>query len=663
MADSVGGPELGSLTISPDTGQAGTWGTWVVTLKVGADGIATGGGVQVALPLRWHPYIRQASKRLQTTDPTDAFYVSARTSRSDVALRCEMVDPSDDELPKTSHKQIGGRQPVARYGWTVWVTMERGTLSAGDTIDILYGDTSHGGRGMTPPLYTGSPDLVHAGVDSNGDGEHVLLPDERLPLVTHTPGPPVELLIVLPSRSVVGEPGRLRMVALDQFHNPVPSPGIAVSLVVVDGEATLGESRVDLGGPSTLGSRTVSITPTKPGPLRVRGTSSDGELYSRSNASMVFAEPPAERLYWGDLHSHTHYSYDGVGNGDDHFAYAKYGSLLDVYCTADHNNALSMTRQGWQENLEYNEKWNEPGTFVTMVGFEMGFGRGIGHRNVYHRNAEGAYWEAGEIKLQEIWEQATRGETITVPHHTGGTFGLPGYGNDGPHDWSIHDPRFQTTFEIYSSHGHSEEYAPNHPLSMDLTDFTLQGPQNPGSYAQDAWLAGLKMGVIGSSDNHMSQPGKEGFGVIAVWSSSFDRETVFDAIRERRTYGTTGSRIYLEFYVNGHPMGSEIDLARGEAADVHVVVEGTGPLRWIEILRADLDRPDERFTIVHREWFAGMAPEARNAGPQYGFTLDWSDSEPPANGMYYVRTRQRDYVHGRVAEAWSSPVWMARAPG
>jgi len=653
MAQSAGAKDLGTVTISPDTGQVGTWGTWIATLTVGAGGIATGGGLQMSLPVRWHQWIRNSARRLQTTDPTDAFYVSVKTSRANVTLRCEMADATDAEFPKGPRMNLGGWRPESRYGWTVCVTVERGALGAGDTVDVVYGDTSRGGRGFTPPLYAGSPELVHAAVDTTGDGEHAMLPDESLPLLSHTPGPPVELLIVLPTHGVVNQPGTLRMVALDEFHNPVAAPDTEVNLVVEEGGASIDESPVTLGGPSTLGSRTVTITPTEAGVLRVRGTSADGRLYTRSNPSVVSDEAPAERLYWGDLHSHTQYSSDGTGTGDDHFAYAKYGALLDVYCPTDHNNDMSLTREGWRHNIEYVERWHDPGTFVTLFGFEMGFGEGIGHRNVYHKNAEGEYWESGEITLQDIWEQGTGGEMITIPHHTGG-MGQPGGGIY--HDWSIDDPRFQTTIEIYSSHGHSEEYNPNHPLSMDIADFTLQGPRDPGNYAQDAWLAGLKMGVIASSDNHMAQPGKEGFGVIAVWASEFTRDAVFEAIRQRRTYGTTGSRIYLEFSVNGHPLGSEITLAPGQPADIHVEVLGTAPLRWIEVLRADLDRPEEKFTVVRREWFPGAAT-------QLGFTLHWSDSEPPANGMYYVRTRQRDFVHERVAEAWSSPVWVTRGPG
>ena len=57
------------LTIDPDTGRVGTWGTWVATFAVGKSGIAAGGGIRVALPNRWHQWFRNSARRLQTVDP------------------------------------------------------------------------------------------------------------------------------------------------------------------------------------------------------------------------------------------------------------------------------------------------------------------------------------------------------------------------------------------------------------------------------------------------------------------------------------------------------------------------------------------------------------------------------------------------------------------
>ncbi len=651
--------ETGALTIAPNTGRAGDWGSWVVTYTVGAAGIATGGGLRVALPERWHQWWRNSARRVQSVDPTAPFYVTAHADRPGVRLRCEVVDASDAEYVKTFRANVG-YPPSSRYAWTVAATVSEGALRAGDTINVVYGDVSRGGRGFTPPLWSGSPERVRAAVDATGEGEYTLLPDGALPWLNNEPGPPVELLLVLESRAAVGREMRARMVALDEFHNPVPAPETAIHLVVESGAATLAENPVKLGNASTWGCQEFWVTPTESGALRIRGTSHDGRLYGLSNPSKVVAsaeaseETPETGLFWGDIHSHSQYSWDGTGTRDDHFRYARYASLLDVYCASDHNDRRSMSQDDWRQNVAYTEKWNEPGAFATILGYEASFGAPYGHHNVYYRGGEGPLYYNDEETLEDIWRRGERenltGAMFTIPHHTGG-FARPGGGVK--HDWRIDNPSFRPSIEIYSSHGLSEEHAPDHPLSMDVSDFTFNGPGDPGNYTVDAWLAGLKLGVIGSSDNHGAQPGKEGFGTLAVWAPELTREAAFDAIRDRRTYGTTGSRIYLEFTVNGEPMGGETTIAAGQPVAVRVEALGTGPLRWIHVLRADLDQPDAGFSVVHQEWFPGSSAPL-------DFSLDWTDDNPPARAIYYARVRQRDLVHGRVAQAWSSPVWVTR---
>jgi hypothetical protein len=80
----------GRLSVSPDEGTVGEWGTWTVRYTAGPDGLATGGAVRVALPLTWHQWHRNSARALQATRPAEPFYVAARGPRPDVELRCEV---------------------------------------------------------------------------------------------------------------------------------------------------------------------------------------------------------------------------------------------------------------------------------------------------------------------------------------------------------------------------------------------------------------------------------------------------------------------------------------------------------------------------------------------------------------------------------------------
>lgn len=648
--------DLGHATITPDHGRTGEWGTWTVHYVAGQAGIATGGAVRVSLPDRWNQWWRNSGRRVQASEPHEPFYVSARCLREGVTLRCAIESElpyhpdGTSEFAKNSRHDVAGRG--SRYTWVIQVTVEAGTLAPGDALVVVFGDRSGGSRGFTPPLWVGSPERLQLAVDPAGTGTFAMLRAEARPVLSTSPGDPVELSVIVPSTSVAGEPADALVVALDERQNPVCVPGLRVHVRVLSGQAAFiapdgiaaASITVTLDDAARWGSARVRFIPGEAGTIRLRGQSEDGRLFAASNPSLCLAAVPAERLYWGDLHSHSHYSWDGTGTGDDHFRYARDVAGLEVYGNADHGESISPAE--WEETIAYNAAYYELGRFVTLVGYEDSFGMPYQHHNVFYRGERGVLIHSRQMTLPEFWAQAVPGEVITIPHHPAG-FGRPG---GGPRiDWSIQDSRFRTTVEIYSSHGLSEEYAPEHPLSLDIVDFTFQGPADPPSYVQDGWLTGQRMGVIASSDNHWSQPGKDGYGIMAVYAPALTREAVFDAIVQRRTYGTTGARIVLDFQANGVPMGGECQRAPGTPVRIQAEITGTGPLRWLEVLRANMDA--QAWRIVHRQWFPGGSAPLRA-------TVDWTDAAPPARALYYLRVRQRDLIHGRVAMAWSSPVWV-----
>ena len=91
------------------------------------------------------------------------------------------------------------------------------------------------------------------------------------------------------------------------------------------------------------------------------------------------------------------------------------------------------------------------------------------------------------------------------------------------------------------------------------------------------------LSTIAASDDHRSHPGQPHWGVAAVRAPELTREAVFDALYGRRTYGTTGARILLDFTVDGAPMGSEIT-ADGPPR-LHVEAHGTDVIESVQILR------------------------------------------------------------------------------
>ena len=100
---------------------------------------------------------------------------------------------------------------------------------------------------------------------------------------------------------------------------------------------------------------------------------------------------------------------------------------------------------------------------------------------------------------------------------------------------------------------------------------------------------GHEVGFIGSSDNHVGHPGYTGIGnaqqggLAAVIASENTSQSIFDALRNRRTYATTGERIILDLSLNGGQMGTRV--ANSERRELTCRVFGTHPVDSIDMIK------------------------------------------------------------------------------
>jgi hypothetical protein len=456
---------------------------------------------------------------------------------------------------------------------------------------------------------------------------------------------PAEILSYVPSTAAVGEGGFLRLVVVDEYGNRVTDFAGECTLSA-DGAAADLVDRVAFH-PRDQGMIDVAYRALSDGILRIRVTGPHG-LDAVSNPGLITSSVPVNRLYWGDIHSHAHDSFDGVG--DFPFEYAREVAKLDFYALTEHVERWG--RERWDSLKDRVISHNVPGEFVTLFAYEATFGLPWGHHNVYFADTDGPIFGATDGTLIDLWNQLERGRALTIPHHTGVRFGrmppgtppalgIPGGETPNP-DWQYHDPEFRRLIEIYSGHGQSESYDPDHPISYEnslfSTNFSVQGPH----YAIDAWRRGLRLGVVASSDNHKGQPGRGELGLTAIRAPSLDRQEIFRALRQRRTFGTTGARIILDFTIDGEQLGAP---SRALRHDLSISVHGTDEIEQIDLLRCDLTA--QELTIAER-----FVPGALD------LVTMWSDPRALRYGFYYMRVKQRNFYRGRPVYAWSSPLWV-----
>ncbi|HUH12748.1 MAG TPA: CehA/McbA family metallohydrolase, partial [Longimicrobiales bacterium] len=352
------------------------------------------------------------------------------------------------------------------------------------------------------------------------------------------------------------------------------------------------------------------------------------------------------RLFFGDIHQHSSLS-DGMGTVEDTYTRSRDRYGLDFAALADHEwfvrNRLLPSE--WAYIQAVNASFHDPGTFVSIPAYEWTGRRyplGPGHKNVYFPDEGRPIYSLTDTlfdETPELFAQLKRDGAVAVPHHIGWT----------GTDWEHHDPVAQPEVEIVSVHG-AFEHMGNEPI--------VHRGGTPGMFVQDGWARGLRFGVLGSSDGHglawhhgvgrKEDPWQQ--GLTGVWAPELTREAVFEALKARRVYATSGAPIRLWLEARGGEgaaveeapraeMGGELSVSGPPTLESRVV--GTARVRYVYLLRDN--------AVIHS--YGGDAD-----GGRYGSFTFVDEDVAPGTHWYYLRVVQED---GEVA--WSSPIWVTVA--
>lgn len=345
------------------------------------------------------------------------------------------------------------------------------------------------------------------------------------------------------------------------------------------------------------------------------------------------------------------------------------------------------------------------------------------------------------------WMQVQRknGSTLlAIPHNANASDGLMfslSDSNGKPLDaaYNAERARNEPLYEISQIKGTSEtmpELSPNDEFAgFELWDYTLSAdserPKNRvGSYARRALLDGIKLqaegkgnpfkyGFIGDTDTHNAAASNEEFnytgkfgvevdpehrlngfkgqpagqvqqvrefssgGLAGVWAQENTRESIYDAMLRKETFGTSGTHIKLRFFggwdfgaadVKGHdfvqagykrgvPMGGDLrgETAKGKAPTFMVWAARdplSGNLDRIQVIKgwvtADGRQHEKIYDVA---WSGDRKPDAAGKLPAVGSTVDakqatytntigapelsavWKDPDfdPTVNAFYYAR--------------------------
>ena len=632
---------IGRLSIEPRgpfvTGQRLTLR---VMLTVGPTGMSAGQRLRIGLPnTGWQePVVPQHRYWDELVSGSDRRYAPFHPVNTTVRLQSQ-GEPTA-ALHTMERMLVPDEDPAEAYWrWWITVTLESDDLSPGDRIEVTYGD----------PRFTGQPARIQTFAENQinlsayletADGTWVRPADAPV-FLDVVAGPAVRANIVVPS--IWRDHGPTARIAFTDACHCLPSEVPTEKLVVRDGQwRRIGELPTAIDTPVEVKLKPGDVVL---GPLSL--TNSGGnKVWGKANPYALSQNPRDSQLFWGDLHAQSEFHVmhsqrkdarqvgwsKGISSGtpDDVYQYARDVALLDFVAITDQG---AITGVGWDLLQEKAEQYNGPGRFATFKAYEAG--TPTGHRNVYFRGGDHEPAQSSESfnYLPEFLYEYYRGrdDVIMIPHHVKAWT-----------DWSFHDPQLEPLMEIYSCWGQSEN------PSLDRWNKGM----TPGAGAWEALARGYRLGMIASSDNHVGMAGRSyphdrqvhtpfPGGLAAVWAPELTREAIFDALRARRCYGTTGARIILDVWVMDHPMGSIVQLKDPTLPrEIRVDARGSDEIKKIEIV-------SNGHEVVHVQ-------QPSNRGTQDHMQFEWSDDRPTQQETYYyVRVTQRD---GEMA--WSSPVWV-----
>ena len=309
----------------------------------------------------------------------------------------------------------------------------------------------------------------------------------------------------------------------------------------------------------------------------------------------------------------------------------------------------------------------------------------------------------------ENWEAKTGGRALAIPHNgnmsNGWMFSLVRYdGTPINSEWAAARERWEPLYEIFQYKGAGEVHPALAPLD-EFADYEIWdtadlggNPKKPGDieqeYLRDALKNGLalqarfganpfKYGMVSGSDTHTAlmtggeednfwgkfnlaepNPGRwehiarkekeydrrewtySAQGITGVWATSNTRAALWDAMKRKETYASSGPRIALRFfagyafsdedtegnvaangYSKGVPMGADLAAATDGAAPTFLIAATKDPeaahLDRVQVIKGWIDASGEAQEIIYDVvWSGDRQPDGHGKLSAVGNTVD-----------------------------------------
>ena len=459
-----------------------------------------------------------------------------------------------------------------RHGWHPFdhtlIAELQGVLPAGATFGIRFGGVPGQSPGFQVQTFIeeASPVCVRLRPGSDAPWQEIAKPTVRIQGAA-----PARLVATAPSQSTAGLPVDLHIRVEDMWGNPA-SLSAPLPVTVSQQGRILATASVPATGwiripvvAGAAGMLTFTVQAVQ-----------HPDLVTESNPTWVALGAPETLLVWGDLHAQSVIGC-GVRSIDDYFRHARDFAATDF--SSHQANCFLVSNDEWTKTERSTKAINDDGRFVTLLGVEWsGASRVGGDHNLYF---PGDSAELRRCSHQFVSDKSDIDTDLThvrdvYAHYTGSDTLIAVHVGGRTADLQYHDPALDRLLEVHSTHATSEWFL------------------------FDALRRRYRFGVVAGSDGvdgrpGASHPGRMGVrnvrgGLTAVVLPALNRRNLWQALKDRRCYATTGERIVLSFQTGTNAMGDEVHLRLADGAALppfDVAVDGTAGIEAIDFFRDD----------------------------------------------------------------------------
>lgn len=375
------------------------------------------------------------------------------------------------------------------------------------------------------------------------------------------------------------------------------------------------------------------------------------------NPILVIAQ---ERVYFGNLHSHTSYS-DGVGTPRDAYRYARDTAKLDFLALTEHNHkeAIGRDRIGIATNpglydggpnslIAIARTFTVNGRFVALYGQEYSVISQGNHVNVFEVPAVITAPNGRFDKLVELLastSDSTGGPPIVMFNHPKSTstiqsneYGLDDFGSDAQ-SWVRSMGTYAALIQMINGPGNRAEVG--------------MRSARPAESAYKKFLSlGFKVAPTADQDNHKNNWGNSTNARTAVVANTLTKEAILNGMRRRHVYATEDKNLRIILKVNGRLCGDVIQAssAPSEANITYSIHDADEPNAKyeIQVWRGTVGGPLARMvSAVQVSQGTGTIEDIALSGNSEFFYFKVIQSDGAVN--------DEDY---REDEAWTAPVWF-----